>query len=758
MMHRNVLQRASARFSVSTVLAAAMVLAAPPALAQTVSDDGADAGNSGDIIVTAQRRSERLLDVPMTITALSAETLEKSGVTTTVDLERVTTGLTMTFYGSNLQPSIRGVSATGGNIGDNPSVAMYVDGVYQPQQIAALFDLPDVEQIEVLKGPQGTLYGQNATGGAIIVRTKAPSFDLGGKFSASYGNYNDIQLRGFVTAPLVDDSLAMSLAGAHQNREGFRRNISTGTKDRGLKSDLVRGKLLIVPADNFKATVTAYWAERDDSTVYALQPLNDNSLGYYFADLAALYQVPGLDAPKITKPSKQFAGFPDPFVNVKAWGVNARAEWDVGPGTINWVSSYSKSKVTADEDLDGSPVNIAQYKYDSLYDTAKLHEVNFASNDMGGFSFIVGGLWLKTRSYFDRGQYVQFPDFNDPDILNNLTLTGEPLPTPVSAFRSYGIVKKEIMAVYAEATVNVTDQFVLTAGGRYTHEKQSIMTDVGFLPAPIPSPLNPRNWGKFTPRVTARYEITPDSNIYATFAKGFKGGLINTGSGFLANNVVDPEVITSYEIGYKGKPASNLTVTADAFWYDYKNLQVVAYGANNLYVTQNAASTRGKGVEMDVNWGATPELRISGGVAYVDAKYRKFEDAATFVPTGVGGNMSVTTDLSGKRLLRAPKWTVNLSANYERETSAGTFGAFAGLYYNDGQFIETSSRIYQKSYVTLDGELSFAPSGIDGLRLVLWGKNLTDKAYLNMGLITDFGDSVAYAAPRTFGARAEFAF
>ena len=717
------------------------VLAQVSASAQTISN--------ADIIVTAQRRSERLIDVPMAVTALTSETLEKSGVANTSDLAKVTPGLTMTFYGSNLQPSLRGVSATGGNTGDNPSIAMYLDGVYQAQQISALFDLPDVEQIEVLKGPQGTLYGQNATGGAIIITTKAPSFTPTGKLSASYGNYDNVQLRGFVSGPIVEDKLAASLAGSYQKRDGFRTNISTGTRDRGLDSKMVRGKLLFQPDERLKVTFTGYYADRDDSTVYAFVPLNDNSLGYLLRP----------DAPRATRPSKQFVGFPDPFVNSKLWGLSARAEYELDAGTINWISAFAKSKVTADEDLDASPVNIAQYKYGSLYDRTILHEINFASRTFGSFSFLIGGLYLNTKSWFDRGTYVQYPDFNDPNFGAGLTLTGEPLPTPFTAFPSYGAINKRIMAAYAEVTLNLTDQFIVTAGGRYTHERQTAVTDVGFLPAPISSPLNPQKWNKFTPRVTARYEITPDSNIYATYAKGFKGGLINTGSGFLANNVVDPEVITSYEVGYKGHPLQGLTVTLAGFWYDYKNLQVVAYGANNLYVTQNAASARGKGVELDLRWAITPEFTLSGGAAYVDAKYHSFPDAQTFVPNAFGaGNVSVVKDLSGKRLLRSPKWTANATANYQKELSAGTIGAYATIYYNSGQFIETSSRIFQDHYATVDGELSFAPKALDGVRFILWGKNLTDKAYLNGTLVTDFADAAVYAEPRTYGGRVEFAF
>ena len=211
----------------------------------------------GEIVVTAQRRSENLKDVPMSVTALSADTLTAAGVTSTTDIAKVAPGVTMTFFGAFLQPSIRGITSTGANLGENSNVALYIDGVYQPQQIATLVDLPDVEQIEILKGPQGALYGQNATGGAVLVNSMAPSFKFKGKLSASHGNFNDVQLRGYVSGPLTD-TVAASLSASYQNRDGFRRQVVTGQRDKGLDAKVVRGKVLFEPTDAVKITASAY--------------------------------------------------------------------------------------------------------------------------------------------------------------------------------------------------------------------------------------------------------------------------------------------------------------------------------------------------------------------------------------------------------------------------------------------------------------------------------------------------------------------
>lgn len=295
---------------------AAMLVAPGLAMAQGA-EDGA---SSSEIIVTAQRRAERLEDVPAAISVLNQELLEKAGVQSTTDIARVTPGVTMAFYGGFLQPAIRGITSTGANIGENSNVAMYIDGVYQPQQVATLIDLPDIEQVEVLKGPQGALYGQNATGGAILVLSKSPSDTATGKFSASYGNYNDKQLRGYLSGPIAD-GFAASLAGSFQDRDGFRRHVVTGERDKGLKSYVVRGKVQLEPSDVITVGITGYYSWRRDSAMYASFPVNGNSLARA-ADLTGLLGpvngpfFPLPNSPRATS-AKQFEADPDVFTRIR---------------------------------------------------------------------------------------------------------------------------------------------------------------------------------------------------------------------------------------------------------------------------------------------------------------------------------------------------------------------------------------------------------------------------------------------------------
>lgn len=261
----------------------------------------ANAQTVQEIVVTAERREERLRDVPMSITAVTRDAIVKAGINNTEDLSRATPDINIQFYGSFLQPAIRGVSSTGAAVGDNSNVALYVDGVYQAVQQATLIDLPDISQIEVLKGPQGVLYGQNATGGAILVTSFSPSFTPTGRFSASYGNYDAVDLRGYASGP-INDYLAASISGGYDEHEGFRTQVITGKRDRGLDSKIIRAKVLFKPTDRARITLTAYYSDRSDSATYATFPINDNTIGNLFSRTCRRSQIP-VSSPWIREPT-----------------------------------------------------------------------------------------------------------------------------------------------------------------------------------------------------------------------------------------------------------------------------------------------------------------------------------------------------------------------------------------------------------------------------------------------------------------------
>lgn len=724
------------------------LLITPAAFAQTT--QATEMTGSSDIVVTAQRRSERLQDVPMSITALSADVLERSGVTNTTDIARVTPGVTMAFYGGFLQPAIRGITSTGANIGENSNVATYIDGIYQPQQIATLIDLPDVEQIEVLKGPQGALYGQNATGGAILISSRAPSFTPTGKFSASYGNYNDYQLRGYVSGPLAD-GVAASLTGSYQHRDGFRRHVLTNQRDLGVEAYVLRGKLLVEPSDDARITLSGFYSHRVDSANYAGFAVNGNSIGYApnLGGLSPFFAGIPVPASPRTMGVKQFAAEPGAFTKIRSYGGSIRGEFDVAGGTLTSSTGYVDNTIGYLADIDASAPRIIEARAEPLSGDYLVHDTSFVSGGSGPLSFLGGVFYLKGKETFVGNVSEIF--------LPNLP----PAPKVTLNFsNTFGQVRKEIYAVYGEVTFRASDALTITAGGRYTDEKQRSFS--GASPQ-----VNTEYSGgavhfrKFTPRINARYALTDDINAYASWGRGFKSGVINNNAP-PGQQLVKPETIDSFEAGIKGQIGRSLRFNLAAFYYDYKNLQAVSYCptcVGSTYLTQNAASARVKGADFDFTLEITPELSLNGGAAILDAYYTRFPDAQIYLPNATNtGNLSVTRDLSGGPLLRSPKFSGNLGANYALETEAGKFNAFASFYYNSGFGMELSNRIRQERHATVDAEVSFAPSGLDGARFVIWGKNLTDKAIYSQVLASNLSDLASYAPPRTFGIRAEYAF
>ena len=736
------------RALVQAVLLCGTALAVPAYAADADTAPKATADNN-EILVTAQRRSENLKDVPMAIAALSGDQLTKAGIGTTADLAKAAPSVVIAQYGGFMQPSIRGISSAGANIGDNSNVALYIDGIYQPQQIGTLIALPDVEQVEILKGPQGALYGQNATGGAILVNTMAPASTLTGKFSASYGNYNDVNLRGYVSGPITD-TLSASFSGGFQQRDGFRAHVITGQRDFGLDSQVYRAKLKYQPSAGISLTLTGYLSWHKDSAPYAGFALNNNThANALLAGLSPAANPNGyVTAPVATDPS-QFSTDPGVFTSTRSKGVSLAGKFDVGAGTITALSAYSRNKSFYVADADFSPVSYAQA---SMLPEAPLtssyftQELNFASNKMGALSFIAGGFFLTGNEEFGSNTF---------QIAHATTV----LPAAPSVFdlaiNNYGRVDKRIFALYADVTLTPTDQLTLTAGGRYTSERQR-----GFS-GPYGGTISeyskdPVNFNKFTPRVTARYAITPDANIYASWGKGFKSGVINTSN--LAQDPVNPENITSYEVGFKGHFFDALTFDLAAFHYDYTDLQIVAY-APPVYINQNAASARINGVEANASLAVTPNFKLTGSVGFLDAKFTSFPAAAVFgwyAPAQV--NLQSTQNLAGTPMPRAPKFTGSFAFDYKTHASVGDFGLHAGVYHNSGSNFDVSGVIRQDSYTTVDAELSYEPKEIAGLRMVLWAKNIGNEAYLATFLDSQLANGVTYAEPRTYGIRAEFKY
>ncbi|MCW1429655.1 TonB-dependent receptor [Novosphingobium sp. JCM 18896] len=718
-----------------------------------VHEDPASA-DASEIIVTAQRRSERLRDVPISITALTADTLVQSGINNTLDIARVTPGVQLPLYGGFLQPSIRGISSASAGLGDSSNVAIYVDGVYQPSQSGQLVDLPDIQQVEVLKGPQGTLYGQNAAGGAIILTSVAPSFDLTGRFSASYGNYDHWQVRGYISGPLVEDRIAISVAGSFEDRNGFRRNVATGGRDSGLQSELIRARLLFQASDRVSFTLGGYYSRRSDGGQYAGQPVGPGTpLGYALAGLV------GLNVPRANDP-QSYALNVDPLTLIRSYGFNLLGKFDTDFGTFNTVTAYGNVKVRDVADADYTAVNLGDVDL-NIFNDHFIQELNFTSAKWGRATLSAGLFYMALKeSYAPNTFNGYFTGLTDPVTAFPTT------PSPLFRINQYAYNRKRSYAAYAELGYELTDRLNVSIAGRYSYETQQTADNYSQLtgaqgPTLTADPRGKISFERFTPRATIRYAIDDSSNVYATYSQGFKSGYVNSGDNPAANpplEPVQPEKVFAYEVGYKGRLAPGISLNLSAFWYDYKDLQVYVYSPPNQFY-RNAAAARIKGIDGDITIQAAPGLTLTAGASYVDGKYRSFPDAVVYRPNAFGfGYDTVGLDASGRRMQRAPKFTANAAISYETTWQAGTFGLYLAGNYNSGLNYDVAANVRQSAYALLDGQLSFSPAGIEGLRLVVWGKNLTNKDYLASFLGSQFVLGGSYAEPRTYGVRAEFKF
>lgn len=701
------------------------------------------AADEGDVIVvTAQRRAENLQDVPISITALTGEAMEASGVQDTRDLPLLTPGLRIDSIGAYVQPAIRGITTTL-TTGPEPNVATYLDGVYRPDTNGAVYDLPDVQQIEVLKGPQGTLFGRNATGGAILITTRKPDLrEVVGEVSAGYGSFRTFTTEGFVSVPVAEDRVALSLSAFFEDMSrGWKRNVADGRKDgAAIESGLVRGKLRFVPWEGADFTLTGLYTWRNDHSAYR------SSIWHGNHDLAG--------APGVLIPSKPwtYSSDWDPNMRTRGHDVSLRGEIEVGPGTLTSTTAYSKTRAKLLFDTDNVRNGGTYATTDTDY-RSFTQELVYATEQLGRVRGVAGLFFFDSR--FRNSPY--FVKANGFQLW--LRDTG----------RSY--------AGFGELTYDLSDRLSVTGGVRYSHEERTGAAATALGQPPLVRPalneLGKKSWNALTPRLSLLYKAGEDTNFYATYSRGFKSGLFNT-PGF-QTRPVDPEKVDAYEIGIKSQPVAGLRLSAAAFHYDYRDLQVPTIELVGNVLTQrilNAATAKIRGGEANADWEVTPEFRLIAGLSFIDAEYASFQGASVNVPVAqlpapgnalctetvkpTSGLCNVVIDASGNAMIRTPKWSGSLTANYRREFDPGTLSLSATAYLSSEVFYEYGNRIRQPGFAKLNASASWAFPG--GLELGVWGRNLTNERVITSVVSTSSYDAVDYERPREFGATVKYRF
>ncbi|MFC4595719.1 TonB-dependent receptor [Sphingobium tyrosinilyticum] len=693
--------------------------------------------NLADIVVTAQRRSESIMDVPLSIAAKTGEQLERSGVTSLLGVSQLVPGVKIDQFGNFLQPAIRGVSSTLAGPGTEAPVAVYVDGVMQPNQLANFLEFVDLDRIEVAKGPQGTLFGRNATGGAISLFTKTPSYAPKGKFTVSYGNYDDFKVQGFVSAPLIDNVLAVSLSGIYNRRDSYDYDIARDLRPRGLRTKVIRGKILFEPAEWAKITVIGQYQDRFNSDAGSGIALNSNTPAH--TDPTAIIA---------TRP-RQLSLDTDSYLRVKEASGSITGNFTIGEiGTLNSITAYAKIKASIAYDSDraftgptGYGAAVDFYAPDEYYS----QELSFASEKFGPFSFVAGAYY-----YHDDNRYDPIHIDATKDI--------------ATRFSFNAAVVTEAVAGFAEANLDITDRLKVIGGIRYSWESKQDRGSISF------GPTEPEGFGmlgqkitfdSWTPRLSVKYDIADRTNVYFTYSQGFKSG--GTNLSFLTGQFFQPETIKAYEVGLKSAPSRDISFNVASYYYDYSNLQVQVQQTIGTNVIVNAAKARIYGVDADAMWRPIDGLSLSAGVSVLDAKYDDFPNATVQQPKApvpgiglVGNETVILPNAEGNWMTRSPKYSLSLVADYRKSFDPGTFGANLSFSRSGRVFYDSANRVSQKPYSILNGQLSFQPAGTE-VRIELWGKNLTNTNYIGAALIAD-SDAIAYAPPRTYGVSAHYSF
>jgi len=717
-----------------------------------------------EVIVTAQKRSENLQDVPIAVTALTADQLASSGIQNTTELNAVVTGLTTVDQAGQFLPHIRGIGTTAFGAGFENSVAVYVDGVYLAASPASLLTLNNIAQVEVLKGPQGTLFGRNATGGLIQITTKDPQSTFSGEASLSYGNYQTTAGDFYVTGPVIGDKLVADLAvSASTQGQGYGRNLFNGEDVYKMDRNVaVRSKWLWTPGDTTSVRFNVDYEQTGGSMYSTFQVAPGTKV--LFGPGTPLGPPGSSAGPPVStydvnenfQPSDSFQG----------GGGSIRIDQDLGFARLSSITADRYSKDTLAFDADATPLTIETINPVLEEDRQFTQELQLTSEGSDRLKWVVGAFYLHSDS------------MTDPSAV----FLGGPLISPVFPVESIAIYGEEITnswATYGQATWAITDVDHLTLGLRYTDERRHLIaTEDGLLVGGIPIyPLdgsNPPTYGPINPFVPApplseskdfdatTWRFAYDHRFsdavlaYASYNRGFKSGGFNTG--VPTQPAYNPEKLDAYEIGLKTDLWDRrVRLDTAAYYYKYEDIQV-GYFVQGQLAYYNGASADIYGLDADLKALVTENLTVTAGASWIHDRYTNFPNAIFYTPnTLFGGNTITTQSAEGNRLPLTPDETFNLAADYRYPLPTGALGVNVTYLYSNRYVFEPDNIMHQPAYNLVNGAISWtAPS--DRFTVSLWGKNLSNAVVANALISSALGSLSQYQPPRTYGVSARVKF
>lgn len=703
------------------------------------------AADMNEIIVTARKRAESVQDVPVAVTAVNAAMIERNNIVTVDQIATLAPNVVLNSTASvtgAVNMYIRGIGSRETEITQDATVGISIDGVFVPTTAGSLIDVFDVAQVEVLRGPQGTLQGKNATGGVLNVVTARPTGEWGGKIELGYGRFEEANLKGVLNVPIADGLVAGKVSGFFNDGGDYMRNIFLdGVRTAGgFRNWGGRVGLEFTPSDNFDAYLTA-----DYVRTKASQPPNrptdhaeiiTNEFGY-------------VEGPSINctiynhcAPLGKYelaSNFND-LQTSKNGGVGLTMDWDVGATTITSVSGFRYVNETVQLDNDKWPETIVH-----VFDRLTKHrvysqELRAASNGTGPFQYVAGVFASSAKASVVQPFFLAAP------------LLGGSLDDPPVAVQGSRQQLTTSYAAFAQLNYDITDALTVTVGGRYTIDKKRLDAQ----PAG-----EPQNSGRFrtkskepTFEAGLQYELDPDKLIYFRFAQGYRAGGINGTLDTLemiGNNIYEPEFVDSYELGLKTQWLDRrLTLNMAGFYYEYSDMQLSSLTSGeggSITQIKNVGNAKIWGVELEGNYQPTDAFRLSATIGYLDNKY---DDQ--LINLGHG-----EINLADITLGYAPKWNGTIGADYTVPfgTGGGSMTVSGDLTFKSKHYTnpEPVPNAEQKAYALVDAALTYR-TGDGNYFISLWGKNLTNKYVQTQG--EDAGGLFMWqrvAPPRTYGVR-----
>jgi iron complex outermembrane receptor protein len=756
----------------STRALAASDVAAMSSGETDASSDSDGYGRLQEVVVSARRREENAQDVPVPIAAVSGASLDQAGVTRLEDLNAQLPSTNIEFANPRQNSiAVRGLGNNPANDALESSVGVYLDDVYLGRPGMANIDLIDIDQVALLRGPQGTLFGKNTAAGVLNITTLAPSFTPGAVAEASIGNYDYNQVRASATGPLIDDTLAARLTVSRTYREGYVEDIADGAKYDGVDRDAIRGQLLWDPIQNLSVRFIAEHEEEHSETGIGTlyNPGPDGGIKYFNAIKAAGgFVAYNLDDPETTIEGKQ-------YMVVHQDGVSAETNWQLGDYKLTSITAWRSWSFVPSNDVSGTDVNAYPDGGQAVHDQQFSQELRLASPAEDPLSYVAG------LYYFWQQQHnINYEQYG-PDAKAILAL-GLGAPSFANGYyQTPQFLRTQSGAAFGQLTWRPADAWEFAAGIRDTQEGKAMQitrqsNDISPVFAatysPYDSGLLTLNNNTVSALLSASFKFTPDVMTYASLSRGGVAGGINPAvpNGKLGTRslYVEPETADDAELGIKSSWLNHrVTANANLFWAQVKNYQATLLepvNGSNVFVQvlTNIGEVRTRGIESEIS--AIPiddvTFRLSG--SYDNAVYLSYDNAScpaeVLAPTNATPG-AVLCNLTGKPLVGAPSWIVNPGLSWSHRLFAGVTGkAEADYSWRSKQFgsADDSQLAQIASYGVLDVRYGFSGAFVADKRweVTAWSNNVANKHYFTGGLTTasSLYDYFLYPGlPRTYG-------